>query len=161
MVNEPTSGGPDASAAPTWATDRLDALIAGGSALPPVVETLRLGALDAWGPGWIRKSWHSSPELLNSDGSIFGGYLAALADQALAFAAMTVLPGDAIFRTVNLSLSFIRAGKAGSIAIEARVVARTRQLITTRAELRREDGELIAEASAQQIVQQIRSEPGS
>ena len=158
-MNEAASGEPLPGAAATWATDRLDALIAGGSILPPVIATLRLGALDAWEPGRITKRWHSSPDLLNSDGSIFGGYLAALADQALAFAAMTVLPGDAVFRTVNLSIAFIRVGRAGPVDIEALVVARTRQLITTRAEFRREDGELIAEASAQQIVQQIASGP--
>ncbi len=31
----------------TWATDRLDALMSGKAELPPVVETLQLGGLDA------------------------------------------------------------------------------------------------------------------
>ena len=138
----------------TWATDRLEAVKAGAT-LPPVIETMRLGGLDAWGEGWVRKSWSPSPELLNVDGSLFGGYLAALADQALAFAAMTVVPADMLFRTTSLQMNFIRVGKAYALAIEARVVARTRQMITTRAEFRRDDGELVAEASAQQLVMPI------
>ena len=77
----------------TWATDRLDALKAGTANPPPIVETLRLGLIDDWGEGWARKTWRPVPELATADGSLFGGYLAALADQILAFAAMTVVPG--------------------------------------------------------------------
>jgi uncharacterized protein (TIGR00369 family) len=139
----------------TWATDRLNALAKGKAELPPVVDTLCLGALDHWEPGLVRKSWESRPHLLNADGTLFGGYVAALADQILAFAAMTVLPGDAVFRTLNLSVSFIRVAKAGVLSIEGRVVAQTRAIITTRAEFRREDGVMVAEATAQQMVQPI------
>ena len=75
-----------------WATDRLDALIRGDVLLAPVTRTLRLGTLDSWGPGWIKKTWSPDLDLLNVDSSLFGGYIAALADQALTFAAMTSLP---------------------------------------------------------------------
>ena len=136
----------------TWATERLDALKVGTATPPPIVETLRLGLLDDWGEGWVRKTWRPSPELATADGSLFGGYLAALADQVLAFAAMTVVPADRLFRTVNLQVNFLKVAREGPLAIEAKVVARTRQLITARAEFRREDGALIADATAQQIV---------
>lgn len=136
----------------TWATERLDALKAGTATPPPIVETLRLGLLDDWSEGWVRKTWRPSPELATADGSLFGGYLAALADQVLAFAAMTVVPADRLFRTVNLQVNFLKVAREGPLAIEAKVVARTRQLITARAEFRREDGALIADATAQQIV---------
>ena len=111
----------------TWATDRLDAIKAGGT-LPPVVATLQLGGLDDWGDGWVRKTWTPKPDLLNSDGSLFGGYVAALADQMLAFAAMTVVPGDSLFRTTNLMVNFVRVGRAAPLAIEARVVAVTKRV---------------------------------
>jgi len=136
----------------TWATDRLDALVAGAVEPPPVVTTLKLGTLDAWGEGWVRKTWSPSAEILNGDGSMFGGYIAALADQILAFAAMTVAPQDAAFRTMNLRVDFIRVGKAESLTIEGRVTARTRSVIHVEAAFRRPDGELIASAAAQQMV---------
>ena len=136
----------------TWATDRLDALKAAPATPPPIVETLRLGLLDDWGEGWVRKFWRPAPELGTADGSLFGGYLAALADQVLAFATMTVVPHDRLYRTVNLNLNFLKVSRSGPLTIEARVVARTRRLITVRAEFRSEDGTLIAEATAQQIV---------
>jgi len=48
--------------------------------------------------------------LLNVDGSLFGGYLAALADQALTFAAMTSVPDSMVFRTASIfrETSFLR-----------------------------------------------------
>lgn len=136
----------------TWATDRLDQIKGGDTPFPPVVQTLKLGVLDDCGEGWVRKTWTPAPELLNSDGSLFGGYIAALADQILAFAAMTVAPADAVFRTSNLRVDFIRVGKAEVLALEGRVVARTRGMIHVEADFRRPDGELIARASAQQII---------
>ena len=135
-----------------WAHERLDEIIAGTVDAPPVVRTLRLGLADAWGPGWVRKRWEPHPDILNGDGSLFGGYIAALADQILAFAAMTVAPDDRHFRTINLQVQFLRIGRAEGLDLEARVVAQTRQLISVEADFRRPDGDLIARASAQQLL---------
>ena len=136
----------------TWAIERLDALKAGNMDVPPVVATLKMGTLDDWGAGWVRKTWTPSLEILNGDGSMFGGYLAALADQILAFAAMTVVPEENYYRTINLQMLFVKVGAARPLTIEGRVTAVTRQLITVEADFRREDGELIARAAAQQIL---------
>jgi len=78
----------------TWAIERLEAICSEAGDLPPIVEQLRLGRLDAWGEGWVRKTWTPHPSLDTADGSLFGGYIAALADQVLAFATMTVIPAD-------------------------------------------------------------------
>lgn len=134
----------------TWATQRLDALIA-GALPPPVVSKLELGTLDAWGEGWVRKRWTAKPDLMNVDGSMFGGYLAALADQVLAFAAMTVLPADTVFRSANLSVSFFKIGR-GDMDIEAKVISQSRQVIAVRATFTSPEGVLLAEASAQQFL---------
>ena len=137
----------------TWATQRLDALIAGAATPPPVVSQLKLGLLDGWGPGWIRKTWTPSPGLENGDGTLFGGYLAALADQSLAFAAMTVIDGASGFRTLNLQINYIRVTGVVALAIEARVIAQTRQVITVRASFHGPEDRLVAEATAQQFIQ--------
>lgn len=135
-----------------WASERLDDLVAGTVEPPAVTRTLQLGLLDAWGPGWTRKRWEPSPDLLNGDGSLFGGYLAALADQMLAFAAMSVLPDQATFRTTNLQMQFFRIGAAHALDLEARVVAQTRRLISAEVDFRRPDGVLIARGGGQQTV---------
>ncbi len=139
----------------TWATQRLDALVAGAASPPPVVGKLKLGLLDSWGPGWIRKTWTPSPGLENGDGTLFGGYLAALADQSLAFAAMTVIDGASGFRTLNLQINFIRVSRVVVLGIEARVIAQTRQVITVRATFHGPEDRLVAEATAQQFLQPL------
>jgi uncharacterized protein (TIGR00369 family) len=135
-----------------WATDRLNALKANTAELVPVARTLRLGGLDDWSEGFATKRWHPSGDLLNADGTMFGGYIAALADQMLAFAAMSVLPDGAAFRTINLSVQFFRLGRAHPLDITARVKAQSASLIAVEADFRRADGECIAHAAAQQLI---------
>lgn len=136
----------------TWATERLEAICSGRGPLPPIVEQLRLGRLDAWGEGWVRKTWTPHPSLDTADGSLFGGYIASLADQALAFATMTVVPDDRHYRTTQLQVSFLRVGRNAPVEIHAQVIAATRQMITLRASFVQGEGRLIAEAGAQQIL---------
>lgn len=137
----------------SWATERLDALISGKDEPPPVAQTMKLGTLDAWEEGWAGKRWEPDETVLNGDGSLFGGHIAALADQILGFAAMTVVPQGNAFRTINLAVQFLRVGRAHPVLIEARVTAHTKSLITVEADFYREDDKvLIAKASAQQMV---------
>ncbi|MDP3489667.1 MAG: PaaI family thioesterase [Phenylobacterium sp.] len=139
----------------TWATERLEAVRSGEAKLPPIVEQLRLGRLETWGEGWVRKTWTPHPSLDTADGSLFGGYIAALADQALAFATMTVVPDDRHYRTTQLQVSFVRVGRNAPVDIHAQVIAITRQLITVRATFTQAGDRLIAEATAQQILSPI------
>lgn len=137
----------------TWATERLDEIKRPGFIPPPVVERLGLGRLDDWGPGWVRKTWEADREDLKlADGSVFGGHIAALADQVLAFAAMTVIPNEARYRTINLQVQFLKVARRHPLHIEGRVVAASSRLIAVEADFRRPDGERIATASAQQIL---------
>lgn len=137
----------------TWATERLDEIQAPGFVPPSVVRRLGLGLLDDWGPGWVRKTWTpDSEDLKHADGSMFGGYIAALADQVLAFAAMTVVADDAWYRTTDLQVRFVKVGRGHPLLIEGRVLSATKRLITAEVDFRRPDGELIAKASGQQII---------
>jgi uncharacterized protein (TIGR00369 family) len=136
----------------SWATERLDDLQAGRAEPPPVVRTLQLGLLDDWAEGRVSKRWTPTDDVLNDDGSMSGGYIAALADQMLGFAAMTVIPEGSAFRTINLNVQFIRVAHAHPLLIEAMVVSATKSLIVAEVVFLREDGELIARASAQQLV---------
>jgi acyl-coenzyme A thioesterase PaaI-like protein len=86
---------------------------------------------------------------------LFSGYLAALADQVLTFAAMTVMPDGVAFRSVNLQVQFLKVGRAHPLLIEARVTSAAKQLVSVEADFRREDRELVARASAQQLVQPL------
>lgn len=61
-------------------TQHLDRIVAGRSALPPAAENLCLGAISEWRPGYARKEWAVNPKFFTAI-DIFGGYLAALADE--------------------------------------------------------------------------------
>ena len=136
----------------TWARRRLDEIKAGTGDTPVLVETLQLGLLDDWAPGWVTKRWAPKPELLHADGSKFGGYTAALADQVMSFAAMTVVPGDKAFRTINLSLQFFKLSHAEELVIEGHVVAQSKRIISVEVTFCHPDGTLVAKATGQQAV---------
>lgn len=135
-----------------WARARLNELVSGDCELPSVTRTLRLGGLDEWSDGRAFKRWLPDDRVLNVDGSMFGGHLAALADQMAAFAAMSVLPEGAAYRTINLALQFYRIGRNHPLNIESRVTAQSRNLISVETDFRRDDGVLLARASAQQMI---------
>lgn len=135
----------------TWAAARLDEIVRGEGVIPPVVSTLQLGLLDHWQPGRVFKTWKASPEVLQLDGAMFGGYIAALADQMAAFATMSVLPGEHVFRTTNLSIQFFKVVRNPTMEIEGHVVSQSRSLITVDVDFR-VGSTLIARASATQFL---------
>ena len=136
----------------TWAHKRLDEIKSPGFVPPAPVTQFRLGLLDTWEPGRVTKRWFPAPEVLHDDGSLFGGCTAALADQMMSFAAMTVIPGDKAFRTINLSLQFFKLCHAETLVIEGRVVAQSKRVISIEVTFARENGTLVARATGQQAV---------
>ena len=136
----------------TWATDLLTKMKLGTHQIPPLVQTLQLGLLDDWGEGWVKKTWRHRSDLLHQDGSMFGGYIGALFDQTFAFAAMTIVSDDEIFRTANLNISFVSLSRSEDVVLEARLVARSRQLITLEGTLSSLSGEIRSTATAQQVI---------
>ena len=136
----------------TWAHKRLDEIKSPGFVPPRVVQTLRLGLLDDWQPGKVTKRWTPPREVLHDDGSLFGGMTAALADQMMSFAAMTVVPADRAYRTINLSLQFFKLCHNETLHIEAEVVGQSKRIISIEVSFAREDGTLMARATGQQAV---------
>ena len=68
---------------------------------------------------------------------------------------MSVLPDTKFFKTVGLNVQFFRGSRNEPITIDARVVAQSRQLIAVEAEFRNPSGDLIAKATAQQMLMPI------
>jgi acyl-coenzyme A thioesterase PaaI-like protein len=77
----------------------------------------------------------------------------------VAFAAMSVLPEDQAFKTIGLNVQFFRGSRNERITIEARVVAQSRQLIAVEADFRNPGGDLLAKATAQQMLVPIPKQP--
>lgn len=85
------------------------------------------------------------PELCNSFGTAHGGVLMTLLDVALCQAARTQHPDSAGIMTIDMATSFIAAGQ-GRLVAEGRVLKPGRSTIFAEAEVRGEDGTLVAKA---------------
>lgn len=130
----------------------LDQVVAGATPTTSYAEALRLPRPSEWSPGRIVTRWTVDPGLLTPWGAVFGGYLAALADESAGLAALSVLEDGETFATSDLRLSPLRAVREGTVTIEATVLHRGRSTIHVEVEFRAAGGDLLAKASAVQLV---------
>lgn len=77
---------------------------------------------------------------------VHGGALAALADMAVASAAMSLAAPDQTIATVDLRVEYLRSATPGRLIAEAEVRQRTNRLCFAQASVRQEDGTLVVEA---------------
>lgn len=89
------------------------------------------------------------PQHTNRIGTLHGGIVVCLLDNASGVTgALTVDPsGRAPFMTVSMNTQFIAAGRTGRVTATGKVVGGGRKLLFIDAELRHEDGTLIATSS--------------
>ncbi|MGH3166272.1 MAG: PaaI family thioesterase [Trebonia sp.] len=132
--------------------ERLDRIQAGVQEKPAVVELLRLPDIVSWEPGRVTTKWKVDPDFFTAGGQLFGGYLAALADQVLGHTAMTALEDDTFFRTAELSLTYYRPIRTGIIWINGRVAHASRRLIHIDVDFRDENENLLCVARGVQSV---------
>lgn len=133
--------------------DRLVARkLAEGEEEPPCVHHLGLPYPSSWSPGRVTASWKVDDRFLQERGALFGGFLAALADQALGMVTMSVLEDGEVFSTSDLRTSFFRPVTGGELAIEATVVHRGRSMVHAEVAFTRSDGKLVAKSTATQVI---------
>jgi uncharacterized protein (TIGR00369 family) len=134
---------------PVW-QDLLDGYVDRNVPEPLVNTRLGLGTLDKWHPGYAAKTWPVSRDLFHGN-ALFGGYIAALADQMLGLAAMTVLQDDQFIGTTQMSINYLAPVQGGELRIEGRVVQQRGKSIYCECSFHLADT-LVAKASATQIV---------
>ncbi len=125
-------------------TEHLDRLVAGETAVPPVVANLELGTIEEWSPGYAKKTWPVNKKYFTAV-DVFGGYLAALADQMCALCCISLLDDLETLRTRSLRIDFFRPVSKGEIEIESNVVDRSNRLLHVEV-LFNSNGELAAKA---------------
>jgi len=131
--------------------DALDGFIDGSTPEPLVNQKLGLGkALTEWRPGFVVKNWTVDSELFHGR-ALFGGYMAAIADQVLGLAAMTVLEDGVFFGTTNMSINYLSPVTGGELRIEGEVIRQQRKSIYLECTFYSEDT-IVAKASATQVV---------
>ena len=103
---------------------------------------IRIATLE---PGAARLQLTLRPELLNSHHGAHGGVIMALADVALAVAAIARDGTAKGAYTVDLSVSFLGQGQ-GTLEAEGRCLRLGKSLAFSEGEVRDEQGELVAKA---------------
>lgn len=97
------------------------------------------------GIGTARLSVAVKPDQTNSFGTAHGGLIMSLIDVALCTAARSQFEDSIGVITIDLSFSFIGAGK-GKLFVDARVLKPGRNTVFTEGEVTNEDGSLVAKA---------------
>lgn len=99
--------------------------------------------------GYIRASFVAGDNFVNRGGRIYGGFLAAMLDGLCGHAVRLThqVPGTPQV-TLELKTSFLGRADKGTLIGEGFVRHRGKSIAFAEAELRREDGELVAKGSA-------------
>ena len=98
--------------------------------------------------GWVRIGYDLGEPHFNRFGALHGGSIACVMDDVLAVAAGMVAKWGEIAPTLEMKVSFLNQGGAGKHFAEARVLKRGKQINFLEATMTREDGKVIATATA-------------
>ncbi|HEY5721599.1 MAG TPA: PaaI family thioesterase [Allosphingosinicella sp.] len=123
---------------------------------PPAAETLgwELIAEDP-GAGTIEIAVHPGQAFLNPHGTVQGGFVAAMLDDTMGPALVSMTDGACIPSSLDMNVSFLRPVKPGRVIGKGRVVKLGKSLAFLEAELFDEAGELLARATSTARVMRI------
>ena len=140
-------------------SDRLDALIRGELEPTGFSEVLRLARPVRWEPRTVWLEWEVDSDffLPGPVPVLFGGYTAALIDNAAALAVSTVLEEGTAWTTSDLRVSYFRPITGGVVHIHAEVVHENRAGLHIEVVLTRDDGKMAAKGTVIQNYIQARS----
>jgi uncharacterized protein (TIGR00369 family) len=127
--------------------DVLLAAAATGEGTPPCAQLLGWTPVSIE-PGRVRVEFSAAESFCNPQGTIQGGFLAAMLDDAMGPAAYTLLDEGQSAPTLEMKVSFLRPALPGRITAEGRVVQRSRGVVFLEGHLVAEDGTVLAMATA-------------
>jgi uncharacterized protein (TIGR00369 family) len=114
---------------------------------PPASSRLLGGFPIGAEPGRATIEFEARTDFYNPAGVVQGGFLAAMLDDTMGPAAITLLEPGLIVTTLELKTSFLRPARAGRLTAEARVLHGGKSIVFSEAELKADDGRLIATAT--------------
>lgn len=132
-------------------TDFLDQIVAGTATPPPMVVSLKLPQIDGWAPNSVWGDWPLDKEVYHAGGSVFGGYLAALADSFTGLAMFTILSDEEFFTTSDLRVAYFRPVTT-DLHIVAEVLNRGRRQAHVEATFVDDRDKVACKATATQVI---------
>jgi molybdopterin converting factor subunit 1 len=109
-------------------------------------------------PGHVRMEYTATPQLVNPLGSVQGGFITAMLDDAMGPAGVAALGPGYVAPTLELKVSFHRPLHPGRVVADGRVVHQGRSIIFLEGSLHNGDGELVASATATARVVRLEKE---
>ena len=119
-------------------TPELEASIRKRLAANPFIKFVGI-QVPQLGLGYARFLLPFKPELANSIGLMQGGVIAALADEAVAFALYSTVPEGEMINTVEMKINFLGAVKGGDVVAEAHIAKRGRTISLGEFEVRQDE----------------------
>jgi acyl-CoA thioesterase len=116
----------------------LEAAIRARLAANPFIKFVGI-TVPQLGRGYARFVLPFKPDLANSIGLMQGGVIAALADEAVAFALYSLVKDGETINTVEMKINFLRAVKEGDVVAEAHIAKRGRTISLGEFEVRQGD----------------------
>ena len=98
--------------------------------------------------GTVEIAFHPGEAFLNPRGTVQGGFVAAMLDDTMGPALVSMHDGACMPATINLNVSFLRAVTPGRVIGKGRVVSQGKTIAFLEGELFDEDGNLLARATA-------------
>jgi acyl-CoA thioesterase len=108
-------------------TAEVEAAIRERLAYNPVVNFLGVQVPEL-GEGYARFTLAVRPDFLNSQGFLQGGVIAALADEAVAYALFSLVPEGEMISTVEMKINFLAPVQHGAIEARAHITKRGRTI---------------------------------
>jgi len=101
--------------------------------------------------GTIEIAFHPDGRMLNPQGSVQGGFVAAMLDDTMGPALVSMSGGTIMPRSIDLNVSFIRPVMPGRVVGRGRVVKAGRTVVFLEGELFDEEGNLLARATSSAV----------
>ena len=109
-------------------------------------------------PGEVDLAFDARPDLLQQNGFVHAGVMAAVADSACGYAALTLAPAGNDVLAVEFKINLLAPGRSSNYVARGRVLRAGRTLTVCRADVHAQDGEdtLVATMQSTIIVRPIR-----
>ena len=114
---------------------------------PEYVELLGMRPLLAE-PGHMRWEFRAADFMLNPAGLVQGGFVTAMLDETMGTAGIAQLGAGYTIPTLELKVSFLKPTRPGRLVCDGRVLQMGKSVAFLEAELRDDDGNLVATATA-------------
>lgn len=101
--------------------------------------------------GKIEIAFHPDARMLNPRGTVQGGFVAAMLDDTMGPALVSMTQGKVVPSSVDLTVSFLRPVMPGRVIGKGRVVSLGKRIAFLEAELFDESGTLLARATSSAV----------